>query len=108
MAAPASDTAQATLVIVESVQRFKATITPEHKAQIECTAVKDVVDAILVIQQNLVNRRANRNLRKLYPFVQGLGQYSSALDVLSNGLSPYLPFIWVSGNLNEDFCISVS
>ena len=82
MAALASDTAQATLIIVESIQRFKATITPEHKAQLECTAVQDVVDSILVIQKDLVNRRANRNLRKLYPFIQGLGQYSGALDVL--------------------------
>ena len=56
---------------------------------------KDVVDALLVIQKDLQGRRENRNLRKLYPFLQGLERYSGAIEVLSNGLSPYLPWIWV-------------
>lgn len=107
MSSLAYDSAQATLIIVESVQRFKATITPTHKAQLECTAVKDVVDSILVIQKDLFNRRANRNLRKLCPFIQGLERYFGALDVLSNGLSPYIPFIWVSVNSIGDFCIGI-
>lgn len=92
-APPLSERAQASLIIVEAVERFKRTITAEHKREIEKTAVKDVVDAVGVIQQDLRKRRANRNLSKLQPFVQALGHYGDALDVLSNGL-PYMPFIW--------------
>jgi hypothetical protein len=94
MASTPSDSAQASLIIVEAVDRFKRTVTAEHKREIEKTAVKDVIDAIVVIQQDLLKRRANRNLRKLQPFVQALGHYGGALDVLSNGLGPYMPFIW--------------
>jgi hypothetical protein len=93
-AAPVSDSAQASLTIVDAVESFKRTATPEHSCEIERTTVKDVVDAIGVIQQDLLNRRSNRNLSKIHPFIHALGHYGGALDVLSNGLSPYMPWIW--------------
>ncbi|KAI1734594.1 hypothetical protein F4680DRAFT_336723 [Xylaria scruposa] len=86
--------AGAALVITEAVERFRATVSPDDQAQIESTELKDVVNALLSIQQDLQQRRENRNLRKLYPLVQGLERYSGAIDTLSNGLSPYLPWIW--------------
>ncbi|KAK0752372.1 hypothetical protein B0T18DRAFT_89592 [Schizothecium vesticola] len=93
-APPVSDSAQASLTIVEAVESFKRTATPEHSCEIEKTTVKDVVDAIGVIQQDLLKRRSNRNLGKIHPFIHALGHYGGALDVLSNGLSPYMPWIW--------------
>ncbi|KAI3329791.1 hypothetical protein F4824DRAFT_372120 [Ustulina deusta] len=86
--------AGAALVITEAVERFRDSVSPGDQAQIEGTELKDVVHALLSIQQDLQQRRENRNLRKLYPFVQGLERYSGAIDTLSNGLSPYLPWIW--------------
>ncbi len=83
------------MVITEAVERFRDSVSPDDQAQIEGTELKDVVHALLSIQQDLQQRRENRNLRKLYPFVQGLERYSGAIDTLSNGLSPYLPWIWV-------------
>ncbi|KAI3318736.1 hypothetical protein HD806DRAFT_510815 [Xylariaceae sp. AK1471] len=86
--------AGAALVITEAVERFRDSVSPDDRAQIESTELKDVVNALLSIQKDLQQRRENRNLRKLYPFVQGLERYSGAIDTLSNGLSPYLPWIW--------------
>ncbi|KAK4194211.1 hypothetical protein QBC40DRAFT_291183 [Triangularia verruculosa] len=94
MASPIRDSAQAAQIIIDSAERFIRTVGPEHQRQIEDTDVKDVVDALVVVQQDLLRRRANRNLRKLHPFIQALGHYSGALDVLSNGLSPFMPFIY--------------
>ncbi|KAJ2988979.1 hypothetical protein NUW58_g3702 [Xylaria curta] len=89
-----ANSAEAALVITEAVERFRDSISPDDQAQIEGTGLKDVVNALLSIQKDLQQRRENRNLRKLYPFVQGLERYSGAIDTLSNGLSPYLPYIW--------------
>ena len=94
MAALPSDSAQASLIIVDAVERFRQSLSAEHKREIETTSIKDVIDAIAVIQQDLLKRRANRNLRKLQPFVQALGNYGDSLNVIINGLSPYMPFIW--------------
>ncbi|GAB1314764.1 hypothetical protein MFIFM68171_04974 [Madurella fahalii] len=85
---------QAALIITDSVKRFKETVRAEHQRQIENTAVQDVIDTIISIQADLQRRRATRNLRTLYPFIQGLEKYSKAIDALSNGLSSYMPWIW--------------
>ncbi|KAI0976556.1 hypothetical protein F4678DRAFT_413747 [Xylaria arbuscula] len=90
----AAHSAEAALIITEAMERFRNSVSSEDRGQIEGTELKDVVNALLRIQQDLQQRRENRNLRKLYPFVQGLERYSGAIDVLSNGLSPYLPWIW--------------
>ncbi|RYP76705.1 hypothetical protein DL770_007179 [Monosporascus sp. CRB-9-2] len=86
--------AQAHLVISDAFDRFKATVTPDDQKLLDSTTVEDVVNAMMVIQQDLRNRRDNRNLRKLHPFLQGLRTYGQAVDVLSNGLSPFLPWAW--------------
>ncbi|KAJ8123850.1 hypothetical protein ONZ43_g291 [Nemania bipapillata] len=86
--------AGAALVITEAVDRFRSSVAPDDQAQIESTELKDVLNSLLDMQNYLRNKRENRNLRKLHPFVEGLERYSGAIDTLSNGLSPYLPWIW--------------
>jgi len=87
----AADSARAALIITEAMERFKNSVSVDDRRQIEGTELKDVLNALQRIQQDLRQRRDNRNLRKLYPFVQALERYSGAIDTLSNGLSPYLP-----------------
>jgi hypothetical protein len=87
----AAHSARAALIITEAMERFKGSVSVDDRRQIENTELKDVLDALLDIQQDLRQRRDNRNLRKLHPFVQALERYSGAIDTLSNGLSPYLP-----------------
>ena len=96
--------AEAALVITQAVKRFSDSVSPDDRSQIESTELKDVTNALLRIQQDLQQRRENRNLRKLYPFVQGLERYSGAIDTLSNGLSPFLPWIWVRKLLFKHPC----
>ncbi|CAM1505697.1 Fc.00g113340.m01.CDS01 [Cosmosporella sp. VM-42] len=86
--------ASASLLINEAVNRFKATVTRQDLKQIQTTQVDDVVAAMRVIEQDLKRRRENRNLVKVYRFVQGLQKYAGAIEALSNGLSPYLPWVW--------------
>lgn len=87
--------ASASILITEAVDRFKAIVTHQDQDQIQSTQVDDVVKAMRAIQQTLQRRRENRNLVKLYRFVQGLQKYAGTIEVLSNGVSPYLPWIWV-------------
>ena len=94
MAALLSDSAQASLIITDAVERFRQCLSAEHKQEIETTAIKDVIDAIAAIQKDLLERRANRNLSKLQHFVQALGNYGDSLNVIIKGMSPYMPFIW--------------
>lgn len=85
---------EAHLIISEAFERFKTTVTLDDQRLLESTTIEDVVKAMMDIQQDLRSRRENRNLRKLYPFLQGLGNYREAIDVLSNGLAPFLPWAW--------------
>ncbi|PON26980.1 NACHT domain-containing protein [Trichoderma gamsii] len=85
----------AALNIKEAAERLRDSLSSDDQKQIENTIkVQDVIDSLLKIQKELQQRRENRNLRKLYPFLQGLERYSGVIDTLSNGLSPYLPWIW--------------
>ncbi|KAI0376508.1 hypothetical protein F5Y04DRAFT_209138 [Hypomontagnella monticulosa] len=86
--------AQAQLIISDAFDRFKETVASDDMELLSKTTVDNVIDAIVIIQQDLRNRRENRNLRKLYPLLEGLKKYGQAVDVLSNGLSPYLPWAW--------------
>lgn len=94
---------EAALAITEAVERFRDSVSVDDRAQIEDTKMEDVVDALLSIQKDLQQRRENRNLRKLHAFLEGLRRYSGAIDTLSNGLSPYLPWIWVK-NIRFHLC----
>ncbi|KAI1173029.1 hypothetical protein F4777DRAFT_601066 [Nemania sp. FL0916] len=90
-------------IIREAFEQFRNSVTPDDRVKIECTELKDVLSALLDIQKDLRQRRENRNLRKLHPFVEGLNRYSGFLDTLGNGFSPYLPWIWVRQYIFESF-----
>jgi len=68
MAIPLWDSAQASLIIVDAVDRFRRTVTAEHKREIEKTAVKDVIAALVACSKT----QQELNLRKLQHFVQAL------------------------------------
>jgi hypothetical protein len=85
---------QAHLVISDAFERFRNTVEPKDIQLLDNTTVEDVQEAMATIQRGLLDRRENRNLRPLEPFLQGLKTYGQAIDVLSNGLSPFLPWAW--------------
>ncbi|KAH6610672.1 hypothetical protein Trco_000692 [Trichoderma cornu-damae] len=90
--------ASASQLITEAVGRFKQAASAQDQIEIQNTQVDDVIKALRVIQEGLQKKRQNRNLVKLYRFVQGLQKYTEAIEVLSNGLSPYLPWIWIASD----------
>ncbi|KAH7302967.1 hypothetical protein B0I35DRAFT_447536 [Stachybotrys elegans] len=87
-------TVQAEKIISDAASRFKNVVTPDDIATFNATTADSVIIALRVIQDDLRKKRENRNLRKLVPFLEGLKKYGAAVDVLSNGLSPFLPFAW--------------
>jgi len=91
----ASVSGQARLTIEEAFDRFATTVTPDDRRQFQDTRLEDVRIAAIQIEEELAARRAMRNMRRLYPFLQGLEHYSKSIEVLCNG-TPYLPWIWVS------------
>jgi hypothetical protein len=86
---------QARVTIEQAFERFAATVTPNDHREFEDTHIKDVWEAALQIEKKLAARQSLRNMRRLYPFLQGLDHYSKSIEVLCNG-TPYLSWIWVS------------
>ncbi|CEI70590.1 hypothetical protein FVEN_g920 [Fusarium venenatum] len=69
------------------------TISFEDKQNFSNTALHDVREAALKIENQLAARQSLRNMRRLMPLFLGLEHYSKVVDVLCNG-TPYLPWIW--------------
>ena len=86
--------AQAHNIIENAFQRFKNTTDPEDARQISTTTVDDVRASLITIQKDLQRRRENRNLRKLNDLLEGFRRYGQAIDTLSNGFSPFMPWAW--------------
>jgi hypothetical protein len=93
--APATVSGQARVTIEQAFERFAATVTPGDHREFQDTRLEDVWNAVLQIEQKLAARQSLRNMRRLYPFLQGLEHYSKSIEVLCNG-TPYLSWIWVS------------
>ncbi len=89
-------TLQSHLVITAAFNRFKETVDDADRTEFDGTTIQDVIDAVLSIEASLRQRRENLNLRRVYPLLKGLEMYSGVIESLSNGLSPYLAWAWVS------------
>ncbi|KAK5121671.1 hypothetical protein LTR85_004843 [Meristemomyces frigidus] len=74
-------------------ERFKATVSSTDARQFETTLLSDVHDAAKELERKLATRQSSRNRRRILPLLEGLGHYSSVVEVLCNG-TPYLPWIW--------------
>jgi hypothetical protein len=81
--------------IRQAFERLENTVTLEDRRKFQDTRLEDVRDAALQVEKDLAARRSIKNMRRLYPFLQGLDHYSKSIEVLCNG-TPYLPWIWVS------------
>ncbi|KAL6914882.1 hypothetical protein FSST1_012642 [Fusarium sambucinum] len=69
------------------------TVSSEDRQNFSKTALHDVREAALRIENQLAARQSLRNMRRLMPLFRGLEHYSKVVDVLCNG-TPYLPWIW--------------
>lgn len=69
--APATISGQARVTIGQAFERFANTVTPDDRREFHNTRLEDVRNAALQIERELVARRSPRNMRRLYPFLQG-------------------------------------
>ena len=87
-------TNSAFLQIEGAFQRFEQSVSAKDAYTFRNTKLKDVRDAAKEVENQLAKRGEHRAMRRIEPFLKGLGHYSDAIGVLCNG-TPYLPWIWV-------------
>jgi hypothetical protein len=80
--------------IEESFRRFKDTVSASDAREFNRTDLSAVRVAAREIEKQLAAKGEHRALRRIEPFLTGLGHYSEAIGALCNG-TPYLPWIWV-------------
>ena len=80
--------------IEDSFRRFKDTVSESDALEFNRTDLSSVRDAAREVEKQLAAKGEHRALRRIEPFLTGLGHYSEAIAVLANG-TPYLPWIWV-------------
>ncbi|KAF2458815.1 hypothetical protein BDY21DRAFT_212358 [Lineolata rhizophorae] len=87
---------QVRLLFKDAFDKLEGTIRakePNDCKDFKSTTLRDVHDAARKIERELGARQSLRNMRRIQPFLDGLEQYSKAIEVLCNG-TDYLPWIW--------------
>ncbi|PFH57630.1 hypothetical protein XA68_14769 [Ophiocordyceps unilateralis] len=79
--------------IKTAFEELQQTITPADAKDFPSTTLDHVRNSVLEIENQLAARRCLRNMRRLSPFLKGLGHYAQVVKVLCNG-TPFLPWIW--------------
>ncbi|KAK7715789.1 general transcription repressor [Botryosphaeria dothidea] len=96
--APASP--QARLTIKEAFERLKQSVTPDDARRFQATTLQDVHDAAIVVEDKIAASGSLRNLRRIEPFLTGLGRYAKVIEVMCNG-TDYLPWIWLASDYSS-------
>jgi hypothetical protein len=79
----------------QAFDTFKASVSQIDARNFQSTTLRDVHLAAIDIEKVQRERQSVRNMKRIEPFLEGLGKYSKVIEVLCNG-TPYLPWIWVS------------
>lgn len=76
------------------LDRFKCNLSEKDKTDFEFTNLGDVYKVIDGIQKQQEKNKTLRNLKRLRPFLDAMGQFGKVLDTFANS-SQYVAFIWV-------------
>lgn len=74
---------------------FRTRLSPQDIIDFRYTTFNDLKQTITDIQKDQVQRRGIRNLNKIRPFLNGLGQYAQVIEVFVNVKPDILAFVWV-------------
>ena len=85
---------------------FRSRLSPQDINDFEVTTFDDLKQAIADIQRQQVQRRGLRNLNKIRPFLNSLGQYAQVIEVFVSAKPIFLAFIWVCSSECDDDCYS--
>ena len=83
---------------------FRSRLSPQDINDFGVTTFDDLKLAITNIQRQQVQRRGLRNLNKIQPFLNGLGQYAQVIEVLVSAKPDFLAFIWVCSSQRSNKC----
>jgi hypothetical protein len=83
------------VLIDDAFNKLKQSISEKDAHDFQSTVLEDVWTVARKIEDTQRKRQLAQHLRRIEPFLEGIGKYSKAIEILCNG-TPYLPFIWVS------------
>lgn len=78
----------------QAFNNLRLSVSPTDAQNFKDTKLEDVWKAAKELETILAKKQSLRNLRRIEPFLRGLGHYSESIQLLCNG-TPYLPWIWV-------------
>jgi hypothetical protein len=82
-------------LIDDAFNKLNQSISEQDARNFRSTVLEDVWTAAREIEDTQRKGQVAQNLRRIEPFLEGIGKYSKMIEILCNG-TPYLPFIWVS------------
>jgi hypothetical protein len=71
-------------------------LTPKEKKAISATIIEDVHEEAKSIQVKQAKNRALRNMKRIQPYIDGLGRYSEVCSIFAQVKPEILCLIWVS------------
>lgn len=86
---------------------FKRSLTEAEKSQFQCCSLQDVFDSISRIQDEQKQTKTFRNLARIKPFLEAMGQFSEVIQVFVNTYD-LLAFVWVSDSPPSPTTFSVT
>ena len=86
-------TADAKRIFRDAFEELSATFGSRQTTVFPFITITEIYQDSLVIEKRLQAKRKS-SMRKIRPFLDGIGRYSKAIEILCNG-TPFLPWIWV-------------
>ncbi|TVY90811.1 Ankyrin [Lachnellula willkommii] len=81
---------------------FHKRLTAEQIEEFQFATFQSLQEGIQNIQKEQASAQGLRNLNKIRPFLDGLAQYSTTIELFVN-MQPLLAAIWVASKLNQAF-----
>lgn len=84
------------LAFERAVNRFRQTLTDgEHKIFRHLTSEQDVWDLVEELQNEQGSRMSLQNMGRIEPFISGMRQYASVIEVFVQVKPEIMALIWV-------------
>lgn len=77
------------------LRAFQSRLSQNEIDKFRFATFEELKEAIIEIQKTQAQRRGYRNLNKIRPFLDGVGQYSKVIEVFVNAKPDIMAFIWV-------------
>ena len=79
---------------LRTLSEFQSDLSEEEKAHFQICSLQDVSNTIGDIQDEQKRTKTYRNLKKIKPFLEAIGQLGEVIEVFLNA-SEFVSLIWV-------------